>query len=180
MLMNANECMKRRWVLLQRPESRQMQQQTDSHSMYLWSTLWNAASEPHWCLCWFFFGSGWWWGWCGDDSNSSCSLHWFFSHCCSKESFKSIAAGILLVPISLLNFPKHHSLLWMSIWRIYFEPDKTAFLCLICFVLHAKSYKLLWLLHHLPEWFECCFQNLWCFLFICCCLADQRSWSWNL
>lgn len=68
----------------------------------------------------------------------------------------------------------------MSIWRIYFDPDKTAFLCLVCFVLHAKSYKLLWLLHHLPEWFEFCSQNLWCFLFICFCLADQRSWSWNL
>jgi hypothetical protein len=33
------------------------------------------------------------------------------------------------------------------------------------------------LLHHLPEWFEFCFQNLWCFFFICFCLADQRSWS---
>lgn len=63
----------------------------------------------------------------------------------------------------------------MSIWRIYFDPDKTAFLCLVCFVLHAKSYKLSWLLHPLPEWFEFCFQNLWCFLFICFCLLIKEA-----
>ncbi len=64
-------------------------------------------NPSHIDVCWFLFGSGWSWGWCGDDSHSSFSLHWFFSHCCSKESFKSFAAGILLFPISLHKFPKH-------------------------------------------------------------------------
>ncbi len=152
MSMNANECMKLRWVLLQQPESRQMQQQTDSHSMYLWSTLWNAASKPHWCLCWFFFGSGWWWGWCGDDSNFLWSLKpSLFVTPSSLSIFLVVPGTSGLISPCKISFSSPDVYLKNLFWPRQNSFSMSSLLCASCkvlqaFVIVAPLARMVWIL----------------------------------